>query len=118
VEASSPAALSNGMNALAARLARGLNQLMGTRGKVFPDRYHAHVLRTPREVRSAIAYALENLASHACRRGEDVAARAGRFTSAGAARLATAPRPGSWPAWPAAATSPARTWLLRGIGPP
>jgi hypothetical protein len=37
------------------------------RGKVFPDRYHAHVLRTPREVRHAIAYVLNNWRKH----GED-----------------------------------------------
>lgn len=49
-------ALSAGVNAIAMRFARGLNAVMGKTGKVFADRYHAHVPRTPREVRNAVAY--------------------------------------------------------------
>jgi putative transposase len=72
VEAGSPAKLSNGMNALAARFAKGVNAVMGTRGKVFSDRFHAHVLRSPAETRNALTYVLGNFASHAQRRGERV----------------------------------------------
>jgi putative transposase len=69
-EADDASALARGMKALLARSGKGLNALMGRCGKVFVDRYHAHVLRTPAEVRNALAYVLGNFASHALRRGE------------------------------------------------
>jgi REP element-mobilizing transposase RayT len=74
VEAATAAVLTSGMKALAIRLARGMNRLMGSRGPVLEDRYHAHVLRTPAEVRRALAYVAENFANHARRRGEVVPA--------------------------------------------
>lgn len=74
VEADSPEALANGMRAVTGRTALGLNRMMGTRGSVFADRYHAHVLRTPAEVKNALAYVLGNFVSHALRRGERVSA--------------------------------------------
>jgi REP element-mobilizing transposase RayT len=69
VEAEDGTALAGGMNAIAVRLARGLNRLMAAKGPVLRDRYHAHVLRTPAEVRHAIAYVLGNASSHARRGG-------------------------------------------------
>jgi REP element-mobilizing transposase RayT len=72
VEAKDPKALASGMKAVSGRIAKGLNRLMGRCGPVFTDRYHAHVLRTPAEVRNALAYAVENFASHAARRGERI----------------------------------------------
>jgi hypothetical protein len=33
-------------------------------GRVFVDRYHAHALLTPREVRAALVYVLQNWAKH------------------------------------------------------
>jgi REP element-mobilizing transposase RayT len=72
VEADHNRALSEGMQGLTIRLAKGLNRMMGSRGRVFADRYHAHVLKTPAEVRNAIAYVLLNHRSHAARRGERV----------------------------------------------
>jgi REP element-mobilizing transposase RayT len=73
VEATSAAALSSGVRALSIRLAKGLNALMGRRGALFADRYHARSLRTPAEVRNAVDYVLGNFASHAQRRAEPVA---------------------------------------------
>lgn len=67
VEAEDNRALAEGMQGLSVRIARGLNRLMGTRGTVFADRYHAHVLRTPAEVRNALAYVLLNHRSHMAR---------------------------------------------------
>jgi putative transposase len=69
VEADDATALALGMRALSVRLAMNLNALMGTRGRVFTDRYHARVLRTPTEVRHALAYVLGNFVSHALRQG-------------------------------------------------
>ena len=55
VEVSNHPALSRGMIGLTVRLARGLNRLWRRRGRVFPDRYHARALTSPREVRNALA---------------------------------------------------------------
>ncbi|HEY6909434.1 MAG TPA: transposase [Myxococcales bacterium] len=65
VEAESQAALSRGMQGLATRLARRLNNLSGRRGPVFTDRYHAHPLKTPREAKHAVRYVLTNYRHHA-----------------------------------------------------
>jgi putative transposase len=64
VEAKDGEALWKGMCGLAVRIARGLNKVMGRRGKVLDDRYHAHVLRTPTEVRRARNYLLQNALKH------------------------------------------------------
>ena len=60
VEATDATALARGMMALGARIARALNRTYGRRGRVLAERFHARVLRTPREVRNAIAYVLLN----------------------------------------------------------
>jgi REP element-mobilizing transposase RayT len=65
VEAADRVALARGMKGLGVRLARGLNTLMGRRGRVLADRYHAHILRTPSEVRGAVDYVRRNHAKHA-----------------------------------------------------
>jgi len=64
VEAEDRVALSRGMQGLLVRIARQLNRLWERRGTVFRDRYHEHVLRTPREVRHALAYVLMNGRRH------------------------------------------------------
>lgn len=70
VEAEDRIALTRAMKGLAVRIARRLNRAFGRKGKVFADRYHAHLLRTPREVRNAVRYVMENSRIHALRRGE------------------------------------------------
>lgn len=65
VEACDAKALSRGMQGLLVRLARAINALLGRTGRVFADRYHVRVLRTPREVRHALAYVLHNARKHA-----------------------------------------------------
>ena len=67
VEADGRESLSRGMQGLAIRMARALNRAWTRTGKVFSDRYHAHVLRTPREVRHALAYVLHNARKHGVR---------------------------------------------------
>jgi REP element-mobilizing transposase RayT len=69
VEAACAAALAAGMKGLEVRIARGLNRLMGRRGAVFVERFNAHVLRTPREVRRAMHYISRNTAKHAAQAG-------------------------------------------------
>ena len=64
VEAKDERHLARAMQGLLISIARRLNRLMKASGSVFADRYHAHALRTPTEVRNAIAYVLENFARH------------------------------------------------------
>lgn len=65
VEAKDRLALSRGMQGLKIRMAKGLNRLWRRSGAVFEDRYHARALRTPREVRNALIYVLNNFRKHA-----------------------------------------------------
>jgi hypothetical protein len=67
VEATDAGALGRGMMALGARLARAFNRVFHRSGSVLADRFHLHVLRTPREVRAALAYVLLNARRHARR---------------------------------------------------
>jgi REP element-mobilizing transposase RayT len=64
VEAKNPEALGRGMKALGARLARAVNRVFRRRGPVLADRYHLRVLRTPKQVRNALAYVLLNTRRH------------------------------------------------------
>ena len=104
VEAGDASVLSRGIQGLTIRMARALNRVMGRVGRVFADRYHAHVLRTPREVRHALAYVLDNHAIHARRSGRAVGNGPDVYSSRGYVVL----RLGA-----PALTVPAGTWLLR-----
>jgi REP element-mobilizing transposase RayT len=64
VEADGARAFVRGVQGLLIRVARALNRVWRRRGKVFGDRYHDHVLATPREVRNAIRYVLNNAEHH------------------------------------------------------
>src|SRR5262245_7362914 len=63
-ESSDERALSSGMNGLTVRIARALNRLWKRAGHVFEDRYHARILRSPRAVRIALTYVLQNARKH------------------------------------------------------
>ena len=65
VEAEGTRELSRGMQGLNVRLALALNRLMRRRGKVFADRYHAVILRTPKQAANALHYVLHNRQHHA-----------------------------------------------------
>jgi REP element-mobilizing transposase RayT len=56
--------LSRRLQGLSSRLARRLNQLMGREGTFWRERYHARVLHTPREVRNALVYVIQNGKHH------------------------------------------------------
>src|SRR5262245_27751378 len=64
VEARDRVSLSRGVQALAIRIAKGLNKLWERRGKVFAERYHALVLRSARQIRNALRYVLGNAFKH------------------------------------------------------
>jgi putative transposase len=58
---------------LIVRIAKRMNRLMGRSGRVLTDRYHAHILKTPAEVRAARGSLLRNAEEHCGRqsRGAD-----------------------------------------------
>lgn len=63
-EADDQVSLSRGLRGLMIRMARGFNRVFGLRGAVWADRYHARILRTPREVRAVLVYVLGNWRHH------------------------------------------------------
>jgi REP element-mobilizing transposase RayT len=106
-EAKDRRALARGVQGLLIRVAKALNRLWGRKGSLFADRYHARALRTPREVRSALAYVLNNARRHGLRlaQGVDLFSSALWFDG-WREKVSTLGLP---PAVPVAA---ARTWLL------
>jgi REP-associated tyrosine transposase len=64
VEATGKPALGRGMKSIAARVARAANRIFRRTGGVLLGRYHVRALRTPREVRNALAYVLLNARKH------------------------------------------------------
>lgn len=67
VEAQDERALARAMKGVLVRIARGLNKLWRRRGPIFDDHYHARILKTPREVRNAPVYVLQNARKHGAR---------------------------------------------------
>lgn len=105
VEADAHPALVRGLQGLAIRVARRVNRLLGRRGAVWDDRHHARELTTPREVRNALVYVLNNWRKHGWNApGHDPRSSASSFDG--------------WRRVDAAARRPspvarARTWLAR-----
>ena len=112
-EAKDREALSRGLKGLCVRFARRLNRRLGRKGQVFPDRYHARILRTPTEVHRVLRYLLLNTRRHEAEKGRELHHRyldpcssAYHFT-AWLGLIAT-PAPGRAPP-----VAEARTWLVR-----
>jgi REP element-mobilizing transposase RayT len=74
VEAADRRALSSAMRSLNIRMARGLNEVMRSRGQVIDHRYHARPLRSPTEVYRALGYVRNNRRIHAARGGRRISA--------------------------------------------
>jgi REP element-mobilizing transposase RayT len=112
VEATSQRDLARGMKSIGSRVARAVNRVFERRGRVLADRYHLHILRTPREVRHALAYVLMNARRHLAKLGRALPrfaridpASTGRFFDGWRARVAGARDE------PCSVATP-RTWLL------
>lgn len=106
-EAEDGRALSSGVRGLAIRLARRINRVLGRRGQVWADRYHARALTTPRAVRHALVYVLMNVRKHG-------------HPDTAIDPCSSAPWFGGWRVVPARAgemgqapVAAARTWLAR-----
>ncbi len=113
VEASCREALGRGMKSLTRRLMLAVNEVFGQRGPVLAERYHMRVLRTPLEVRRALAYVLLNARRHASRRSRAVRidpASSGRWFDGWKRKMAIK---GSEPGRPGrSSVAQARSWLL------
>jgi REP element-mobilizing transposase RayT len=113
-EANDEACLTQGVAGLTIRLARAFNRVHGRKGGLWASRYHARILRTPREVRRAIVYVLGNWRHHggqyAPRQMVDPCSSARWFTGF-AQGSAVAPRKLA-PRELAPPTADAETWLL------
>ncbi len=113
VEAKDPEALGRGMKALGARLARAVNRCFRHEGPVLADRYHLRVLRTPKQVRNALAYVLLNARRHARKASRGLRcdpASSGRWFDGWRRRPEASPLQARLRSPPVAA---ARSWLLR-----
>ena len=118
VEAHGKEALARGMMSIGSRLARALNRVSGRSGPVLDGRYHHRSLRSPREVRRALAYVLLNARRHlhkqrrmapsASRAPLDPASSA-RWFDGWRPKAANRPQEGSG----APEVARPRTWLLR-----
>ena len=64
VEAQHAKALADGMRAFQISAAKRMNAKLGRVGQVFADRYHAEYLTSPRQVRHALAYVVNNWRKH------------------------------------------------------
>jgi len=75
-EARDEKSLAKGMQGLEVRMAKALNRVMQRKGSVFADRYYAHVLRTPSEVKNTLVYVRTNAKKHYGALGEDYSSAA------------------------------------------
>jgi REP element-mobilizing transposase RayT len=112
-EAENAERLSRGMQGWAVSAARRLNRRLGRAGKVFADRYHAVLLTTPRQVRNALCYVMQNARRH----GEEIDPSWGGIDPFSSAWYFDGWADESWRACVVAATGPppvaaASTWLL------
>ena len=114
VEARDRGALSRGMKGLGCRLAKGINRSVERTGPVFADRYHAHTLTKPLEVRNALRYLLLNGYKH---QSHDPIPDPETALHDGLDPCSSAPWFDGWQRPPPALADPpvasARTWLLR-----
>ncbi|HEY4239629.1 MAG TPA: transposase [Kofleriaceae bacterium] len=112
VEATDKLELAKGMQGFQISAAKHINRTLGRHGRVFPDRYHVHILRSLREAKNATAYVLTNWRKH------------GGGTAAAFDPCSTAH---AFPAWREASelpaddpplrlsTRPPQSWLLRNV---
>ena len=119
VEASDERALSAGLQGVAIRIARSVNQLVSRRGRFWADRWHGRALTSPRAVRNALVYVLANFRKHAREQlepGIDAFSSAALFDGWRVAPSAELPRAGpavhrAMARW--VAVSKSQTWLAR-----
>ena len=110
--------LACGRKSIGARLARDVNRVAGRSGPVLDGRYHHRSLRSPREVRRALAYVLLNARRHLAKSRGISRTAAAHLDGASSARWFDGWRPevGEPPPKPPQRireVARPRTWLLR-----
>jgi len=120
VEAANAIALARGMQSLQISAARKVNAAISKHrnrertGRVFVDRYHARILRTPRDVRHVLNYVLNNWRHHGEDKGfESVNWEVDWFSSAPRFAGWKEPAPTMSSRYHPLGTCAAETWLLR-----
>ena len=117
VEAHGKEALARGMMSIGARLARAVNRVGRRSGPVLDGRYHHRSLRSPREVRRALAYVLLNARRHLAKSLGVSRSAPAHLDGASSARWFGGWRPEAASRLQEAAGAPEvarpRTWLLR-----
>ncbi|MDB4998028.1 MAG: hypothetical protein JWM74_5460 [Myxococcaceae bacterium] len=109
IEADDKRAMRSGVSGLVIAFAKRLNELLERlTGKVWGERYHSRELTTPREVRNALVYLLQNFKKHGVTTAGPVV---DHFSSAllfdgWKTYVVTVPEPDPWP------PRKPRTWLL------
>jgi REP element-mobilizing transposase RayT len=119
VEADDQRALAKGMQGLQIAAARYLNAAISIErgklrtGRVFVDRYHARILRTPREVRNVLSYVMNNWRHHHEDRGIDTMFWDVDYFSSGPSFTGWSERPPDLPVgYERLQTSTPESWLL------
>jgi REP element-mobilizing transposase RayT len=113
IEAEDADAIARGMQRFQSMAARALNKALGRKGKVFAYRYHRVDITSPRQMRGALAYVLNNWRRHR----EDV-------STPGAENEQLDPYSTAWafdgwsdldelPPWERLPSAEPKTWLLR-----
>jgi hypothetical protein len=64
LEADTPTGFDRGVRGLVIRVAKAVNRALARQGCIWGDRFHSRILRTPREVRNALVYVLNNWRKH------------------------------------------------------
>ena len=117
VEAHGKEALANGMKSIGARLARAVNRVGQRSGPVLDGRYHHRSLRSPREVRRALAYVLLNARRHLAKSRGVTRSATAHLDGASSARWFDGWRPEVANRIRVSSVTPEvarpRTWLLR-----
>ena len=111
LESANIEALARAAKGLSIRIAKAMNRMIESHGQVVPDRYDAHILKTPLEVKHALQYVLNNARKHLRGPGVRILWEVDPYSSGavfdGWARKVTAPT------GPAPPVSRAGTWLMR-----
>jgi len=107
VESEDSQALSSGVRGLMVRIARRVNSLLRRRGRFWTDRFHSRELESPRQVRNALVYVLQNHRKHSRSAALDPLSSAGSFNGFASAL------PAAFRSIGPPCTAAASTWLLK-----
>ena len=107
IEAENETLLSSAMRSLAIRISLRVNRLLFRRGRLWADRWHSHTLKTPREVRHALRYVLQNHRKHG-----SFAAALDPLSSAQWFEGFAQPIPSAFQSIGPPCTAPPQSWLL------